>query len=120
VKNDSVSGITLNLAKDVPQTEDVWASPEDIDDGRVRVTPDTRLGLADVPPGKTGTVNDIAGHFGNGTHAVLRIYRGTKLLQKELLAMKPGPDRKDILLKPGENRFIVRDGKGSLSVDVVQ
>jgi hypothetical protein len=118
VKNETTTGITLNLAKDVPQAESVWASPEDIDNGGVMVTPNTRLGIADVPPGKTGTVKDIAGHFPSGTHAVLRIYRGTKLLQRELLAMKPGKDRKDVLLKPGDNRFVIREGEAGLSVDL--
>ena len=32
VKNETMSSLTLNLAKDAPQNEAIWASPEDIDE----------------------------------------------------------------------------------------
>jgi hypothetical protein len=120
VKNDTVSPLTLNLAKDVPQHEALWASPEDIDEERVRVTPETELGIVVIPPGKTATRTGITGHFEHGAQAVLRIYRGKDLLQRELLAMKPGNDRADVILKPGNNRFVVRDYHGALSIEPVK
>jgi hypothetical protein len=116
VKNDTEWPITLNLAKSVPQTEELWASPEDLDTNRVLLTPNTRLGMVDVPPGKTGTVTNVSGHFSNGARAILRVYRGKNLLQKELLNMKVGADRQDVDLKPGENRFVVHDEHGKLSI----
>jgi hypothetical protein len=116
-RNDTKSYLTLNLAKDVPQKEDLWASPEDIDENRVMVTPDTELGIVTVPPGKTATKGDISGHFPNDERAILRIYRGKDLPMRELLAMQPGADRQDIVLKPGDNRFVIHDRGGKLSVD---
>ena len=118
-KNDTKFNLTLNLAKDVPQREELWASPEDLDEDRVMFTPDTQLGVVTVPPGKTATKDDISGHFPNNERAILRIYRGKDLPMRQLLAMQPGADRQDVALKPGDNKFVVHDIDGKLSVDRV-
>ena len=118
-KNDTKSFLTLNLAKDVPQKEELWAAPEDIDEDRVLVTPYTQLGIVAVPPGKTASKADISGHFPNRQKAMLRIYRGKDLPMRQLLGMQPGADRQDVTLKPGSNKFVVHEVDGKLSVDRV-
>ena len=40
---------------------------------------------------------------------MLRVYRGDRLHMRELLIMKPGPDRADVVLVEGENRLVVHD-----------
>jgi hypothetical protein len=119
VKNETVSYLTLNPAKDVPQNEPLWATPEDLDQERVMMRPSTELGAVTVPPGKTGSAHNLTGHFPGNTQAILRVYRGKDLLLRELLNMQPGVDRQDVVLQPGENKFVVRDYQGGLTVTPV-
>jgi hypothetical protein len=116
-KNDTSSYITLNPAKDVPQNEDLWASPEDLDQDRVRFTPETNSAVVVVPPGKTASTGDLSGHFPEHVQAILRVYRGKDLPLRELVAMQPGTDRQDVVLQPGGNRFVVHEFDGKLSVE---
>jgi hypothetical protein len=117
VKNDTGGPLTLDLTKDGPPTEDAWASPEDIADGRVKVSADTRLGFNTLQAGATQTANDIPGKFDSGIHALLRVYRGGNLQVNEMLAIKPGPNRQDMVLAPGGNSFVVHDKAGQLSLE---
>ena len=61
-----------------------------------------RLGIAVVPPGKTGTVENVSGQLEEHTQAVLRVYRGKDLLQRERLEIKLGIDRQDVVQRPGD------------------
>ena len=117
VKNETNGPLTLDLTKDGPPVQEAWASPEDIADGRVRVTADSKLGFNTLQPGATQTANNIPGKFDSGIHALLRVYRGGNLAVRDMLPVKPGPNRQDMVLAPGGNSFVVRDKAGQLSLD---
>src|ERR1700730_18062847 len=87
VKNGTGSPLTGNLTKDVPQHEYFLASPGDMVEARVLLVPDDPPGgrLNDLPPGKTASKSMICGHFGEGEHAIMRVYRGKQLTIDELL-----------------------------------
>lgn len=120
VRNQSDFGVTLNLVKDAPQSEDAWASPEDLDTDRVRMTPNTKLGVVDnLPPGKTATIDEVTGTFPPGVHAFLRVYKGTSIHLKEMLVIKPGDMRQDVPLHPGKNRFVVTSSDGKIIVTAI-
>ncbi|MDB5355920.1 MAG: hypothetical protein JWN24_2373 [Phycisphaerales bacterium] len=114
LKNQTPRPITAIMTKDGPPFEKQWASPEDV--AADRVMPDEVSGMQVIPEGKTGTNNGLSGHFDKGTHAVLRVYDG-KMLPSEMLRTKPGRDRVDTVLKPGENRLIVRETTDGLIVE---
>ena len=117
VKNDAAVPVTIALTKDGPAYEEAWASPEDIRDGRIKLIAQSKLGFATIKPGTAASVRDISGQFNGGTHALLRVYRGSDLDVSHMLAMKPGADRQDVVIKPGDNHFVVADKSGNLSVE---
>jgi hypothetical protein len=117
VKNETDGPLTLDLAKDGPPPEEAWATPEQIADGSVRISPTSRLGFNTLQPGVTQNAAKIPGQFNSGSHALLRVYRGANLQVREMLVIKPGPNRQDVVLTPGDNRFIVHDKAGQLSID---
>ncbi|MDB5300622.1 MAG: hypothetical protein JWO87_2285 [Phycisphaerales bacterium] len=116
LKNQTPRPITAVMTKDGPPFEKGWASPEDV--AADRILPDEVSGLQVIPEGKTGTNNGLSGQFDKGTHAVLRVYDG-KPLPSEMLRTKPGRSRVDIVLKPGENRFVARETADGLIVEPV-
>ena len=120
VKNDTANPITVNLTKDGPPVEEAWASPEDIAGGKIKIGPESRLSYQTLQPGKTQGVHGIPGQFDAKTHAILRVYRGGDLQIRDMLKLSPGLDRQDVVLGDGDNRFIVRDAGGKLSVGPAQ
>ncbi|HWE03640.1 MAG TPA: hypothetical protein VG326_14640 [Tepidisphaeraceae bacterium] len=117
VKNDTDGPLTLNLTKDGPPAEAAWAAPEDIADGRIKVSADSRMGFNTLQAGATQAANGVSGQFNPGVHALLRVYRGGNLQVRDMLAIKPGPNRQDLVLAPGGNSFVVRDKAGQLSIE---
>src|SRR5438874_5111820 len=93
VRNETDTPVTLILTKDRPQTEEMWASPEDLITGRAVEVPGHRTGWVELPANKTANLPSTSGEFPRGVHAVLRVYRGNRLKIKELEIMNPGPDR---------------------------
>ena len=101
VKNVTATPITLALTKDGPPYEDLWASPEEIVQHRPTQTP----GFVDLAPDRGTSIANAKGQFASGTRAVLRIYRGSGLTVQDMLKIRVGPDRQDVTLDPGDNRF---------------
>ena len=89
VKNDTDTPVTLIQTKDVPQTETMWASPEDLVAGRAVEMPDRKSGTVELPPHKTVTLPTVRSDVRDHSHAILRVYRGDRLLMKYLLNMHP-------------------------------
>jgi hypothetical protein len=120
VHNQTDTPVTLILTKDRPQSEEMWASPEDLIAGRAVEVPGDRTGWVELPANKTANLT-TRGDFPPGVHAMLRVYRGNRLKLKEMEIMNPGPDRADIMLSPeGDNNLIIRDKGGKqLSIVVV-
>ena len=111
VRNDTGSSLTLALTKDGPPFEHVWASPEDLAIESPRA--DEQHGFVVLPPGKEADVA-IEGKFDPGTRGYLRVYRGD-LQISDMTAIGPAsPNRIDLPLQPGPNRFVIDDATGRL------
>lgn len=109
VKNDSTTPVTLWLTKDGPPAEAGWMAPEQLAADPAHAHYD----LAFVPPGKTGSTPKLSGQFPEGTHAVIRVYKGEKELYYILKDEKAGTgERIDYILKPGSNHLAVIDAPG--------
>jgi len=68
-----------------------------------------------IPPGKTADTKPVSGKFPSGTHAYLRIYRGTATNAELISVSASNPHRLDILLFPGtRNEIIVKEGAKKL------
>ncbi|MGN6507159.1 MAG: hypothetical protein ACTHM6_16515 [Tepidisphaeraceae bacterium] len=114
VHNDSDEPMTVVLCKDGPPMENYWFPPEDI--AMMRHAPaDVSINGVAIPPGKT-IDQTRQGQFDNGTHAVLRIYRGSKNNLQDLLGIGPdSPNRTDLRLRPGSNEVVIdQNGKASV------
>jgi len=117
IKNELPRPVTIALTKDGPPFEAPWASPEDV--AARRATPDTASGFRVVDPGRTASVNDIVGRFEKGSKAVLRVYSGSMTF-REMLDTAPGSNRVDVILTPGQNQFVVREGSQGIRVEPQQ
>jgi hypothetical protein len=106
VRNDTKSPLTLALTKDGPPFEPVWASPEDLAIQSPRA--DEKHGYVVLPAGKEGDVS-VQGKFDNGTHGILRIYRGDLQVSQMNAIHSSSPNRLDIPLSPGRNMFVIVD-----------
>ena len=104
VKNETGEPITIGLVKEGDPFERNWVSPEDA--AIAQQEPDPSMWAA-IPPGKTADTGLVSGKFNPNAQAVLRIYEG-KLTLSGILAVSRGqPNRLDIPLNPGMNRFVV-------------
>jgi hypothetical protein len=115
VHNDTSAPVTLWLTKDGPPVEEGWMSPEQLASDPEHAKYD----LAFVPPGKTGSTPNLSGTFPEGTHAVIRVYKGERELYYILQDEKAGVGvRADYVLKPGDNQLAVVDAPdGKLKVE---
>jgi hypothetical protein len=115
LQNDTDDLLKLALTKDGPPFEVAWAAPEDMV-GRVPSNTSEAPGFVVVPPGRIGEAN-VKGKFDRDTRAILRVYRG-ELYVDEMAKIGPdSPDRLDLILKPGHNRFVVvRESDGRLAL----
>jgi hypothetical protein len=112
VRNDTAGPLTLALTKDGPPFERVWAGPEDLAIESPRA--DEQHGFVVLPPGKEADVA-IEGKFDRGTRGYLRVYRGD-LQISDMTAIGPAsPNRIDLPLQPGTNRFVIADANGRLA-----
>jgi hypothetical protein len=104
IKNDTTEPVTIGLVKEGDPFERSWVSPEDA--AIAQQEPDSSM-WASIPPGKTADTGLISGRFNPSAQAILRIYEG-KLNLSGILAISRGqPNRLDIALHPGMNRFTV-------------
>jgi len=115
VRNDTARPLMVGLAKDGPPYEDLWASPEDLAIESPK-PPERQWGVP-VPPGKTGSVNDVKGTLDRGTRAYVRVYQGAAELSEFLAIGRRSPNRIDLPLKPGGNAFVVTDTGGRLTAE---
>lgn len=111
VRNDTTGPITLALTKDGPPYEHTWAAPEDLAIGSPSA--DERHAYLMLEPGKEGYVS-VKGKFDHNTNGYLRVYRGD-LQISDMNAIGPAsPNRVDLPLRPGANRFAIADVGGRL------
>lgn len=109
VTNSTGEPITFGLVKQGEPFEQTWASPEDaaIYGGKA-----SAQNWAAIPPGKTATSEQLKGRFRSDAMAYLRVYEG-KLDLPGILAISRGePNRLDLLLTPGFNKFVITDEDG--------
>ena len=112
VRNDTRTPVTLTLAKNGPPFERVWASPEDL--AVESPAADEEHSYLVLPPGREAEVPTVTGRFSGGTRGFLRVYRGD-LDVSDMNAISPAsPNRLDLPLKPGTNRFVIAQSGGRL------
>jgi hypothetical protein len=115
VRNDAAQPITVWLTKMGGPEQDGWRSPESI--AINYVVGDERIGGVIVPSKSTARTGKRSGKFDPESYPVLRVYRGDMKLTEMLANGKDSPNRADVVLEPGANRFIVTDPNGKLTVD---
>ena len=112
VRNDTTQPVTLILAKNGPPFEQLWAAPEDL----ALESPDNeeRHSYFVLEPNRTADLT-VKGKFEQGSRGLVRVYRGDLDLSA-LIAIGPAsPNRIDLRLRPGVNRFVVFDDHGRLA-----
>jgi len=112
VANRSGEPITFGLVKQGDPFERQWMSPEFA--ARVNEKPNAAMWAA-LPPGKTAHTEPVRGRFYKGAEAYLRIYQGDLKLVDILAISRGQPNRLDIPLHPGLNRFVVSDKEGEFT-----
>ena len=107
--NQTQSPITFGVVKHGEPFEPAWAPPEEIEARGGRASAEN---WGAIPPGKTAVSQELKGRFFSNTIAYLRVYQG-KLDLAGIMAISRGePNRLDIVLEPGANRFVVTDVNG--------
>ncbi len=112
VRNDTKTPLTLALTKDGPPFERVWASPEDLAVESPKA--DEQHGYVVLPAGREADVPAVEGRFDGGTRGYLRVYRGDLGISDMNAISGASPNRIDLLLKPGVNRFVIAESAGRL------
>jgi hypothetical protein len=109
VTNQTAEPITFGLVKQGDPFEQKWASPEDAAIYGDKPSAET---WGAIGPGKTATSVQVKGKFRSNAEAYLRVYEG-KLDLPEILAVSRGqPNRLDLPLTPGYNKFVIVDENG--------
>jgi hypothetical protein len=109
VKNDTSEPITIGLVKEGRPIEPQWVSPEQA--AIHELEPSSKMWAA-IPAGKSADTGPVRGEFDRDAEAVFRIYQGNLKLPDILAISRGQPNRIDILLHPGLNRFTVTDKDG--------
>ena len=112
VKNESTRPLRVGLTKSGPPFESDWASPED-----VAIAQAKNSGAAwgqVVLPGQTATIPEISGRFNEGVYAFLRVYADDPSLSDMLAIGRHSPNRLDLPLDAGSNRFVIQDDRDRL------
>lgn len=107
VQNQSTQPIRIGLAKNGPPFEEEWASPEEVAMGNPK-RPDVNWGQT-VLPGQTATVPMISGRFSEHVSGFVRVYAGDPQLSDMLAMGVHSPNRLDLRLNDGSNRFVIFD-----------
>lgn len=113
VRNESKQDVVAWLTKIGGPEEEGWRSPESI--AINYVVEDEELGGVIIPPGNTGNVTQKA-KLDRDARAVLRVYKGRMTMSEMMANGKDSPNRADMILDPGVNRFVVTDAAGELTV----
>lgn len=112
VRNDTTGALTIALTKDGPPFERTWASPEDMAIESPKA--DEKHGYVVLPSGREADVT-VTGKFDGGTRGILRVYRGDLQISDMNAIGKGSPNRLDLPLTPGRNRFVIADTDGRLA-----
>jgi hypothetical protein len=112
VRNETGGPVTLVLTKDGPPFEPLWAAPEDLAIESPRA--DEQHGYVVLPPGREADVS-VEGKFDSGTRGYLRVYRGDLQISEMVAINSASPNRLDLPLQPGANRFLIAEINGRLA-----
>ena len=113
VQNESSRPIRIGLTKSGPPFEAEWASPEDVAIANAKDA-GARWGQV-VLPGQVATLPQISGRFSDGVYAFLRVYADDPALSDMLAIGRHSPNRLDLPLDAGVNRFIIMDDRDRLT-----
>ena len=113
VKNETARPLSVGLVKDGPPTEEGWIAPHEVAIMAPQLT-DHKWGLV-INPGETKVMGPHTGNFGQGAHAILRIYAGTPSIEEMLSFSRSDPERLDIYLWPGKSGYVIRYDGGRIS-----
>jgi hypothetical protein len=113
VKNESSRPIRIGLTKNGPPWEEEWASPEDVAINNAKHAGAT-WGQA-VLPGQSATLPEISGRFSEGVYGFVRVYADDPALSDMLAMGRHSPNRLDLPLTGGVNRFVVMDDQDRLA-----
>jgi hypothetical protein len=114
VRNNSSQPVTVWLTKIGGPEEEGWRSPESV--AINFVVQDERIGGVVVPAGNTATTGKRKAKLDPDSAAVLRVYKGEMKMSELLANGKDSPNRADVVLDPGENRLIVTETAGKITV----
>jgi hypothetical protein len=104
VKNQTDGWLTIGLVKEGGPIQPDWESPEAaLSNDR---SPSAVM-WEHVPPGKTAETGPVKGRFFRSSEAVLRVYEGKLGLEGMMAISKDQPNRIDLPLHTGLNRFNV-------------
>src|SRR5687767_14880518 len=110
VSNDTQTPITVWLTKDGGPYEKHWRSPEDL---AMESPGGSRIAGVKIPAGQAAATGPVNGKFYEGAGAILRVYAGDYDFSALLAVSRGSPNRADVPLSPGVNRFsVTRDAKG--------
>ena len=112
VRNDTPAPLTLALTKDGPPFERVWAAPEELAVESPQA--EERHSYLLLPAGREADVPSVTGRFDGGTRGYLRVYRGDLGISDMSAIGRNSPNRLDLPLKPGANRFVIGEINGRL------
>jgi hypothetical protein len=104
VTNHTDTPITFGVVKHGDPYESQWAAPEVVEANGGHASPEL---WGAIPPGKTAVSDQIKGRFNRKAMAELRVYQG-KLDLAGIMAISRGqPNRIDLHLEPGMNKFTI-------------
>ena len=109
VTNHTDGPITFGVVKHGDPYDPTWAPPEVVESHGGHASPEL---WGAVPAGKTAVSDQLKGHFARSATAELRVYQG-KLDLAGIMAVSRGqPNRLDLPLSPGMNKFTVINMNG--------
>lgn len=109
VTNRTDRPITVALIKEGGPYQPEWASPEDV---AIRGQPVSQTSWKTLPPGRTADTGTVKGKFYRDARVDLRVYQGNLGLSQMLAVDRDAPNRLDLPVQPGANRFVVTDADG--------
>jgi hypothetical protein len=104
ITNHTDSPITFGMVKHGEPFEQNWAPPEVVEANGGHASAEL---WGAIPPGKTAVSDAVKGRFASNAVAELRVYQG-KLDLAGIMAVSRGqPNRLDLPLDPGMNKFTI-------------
>jgi len=104
VTNHTDNPITFGMVKHGDPDEHNWASPEAAESNGAHASAEL---WGAVPPGKTAVSDAVKGRFTRSASAELRVYEGKLDLAGVMAISRGEPNRLDLPLNPGMNKFTI-------------